>query len=148
MALENLAIKAVGIGVALVLLHLTITYFTSPIKSLPGPFLARLTNLWRFYDYWSCNQINSHQKLHKEHGPAVRIGPNMVSLSDPELIKLVYSTRGDFVKVGTLIQPEIGTIELTRYHRATSTKWPTLARRASASKMSLAREATSSTPET
>ncbi|CAG8980606.1 hypothetical protein HYALB_00013761, partial [Hymenoscyphus albidus] len=36
--------------------------------------------------------------LHGKHGPAVRIGPNVVSLSDPHLIKTVYSTRGNFLK--------------------------------------------------
>ena len=99
MADENLLAKAIGLGAALVLLRFVITFFTSPNKNLPGPFLARFTDLWRFYDYWCCTQTNTHQTLHKKLGPAVRIGPNMVSLSDPELIKQVYSTRGDFLKV-------------------------------------------------
>lgn len=33
--------------------------------------------------------------MHEELGPAVRIGPNMISLSDPSLLKMIYSTRGE-----------------------------------------------------
>jgi hypothetical protein len=100
MALDSLAVKGVLLGLALLfLLRPVIAYFTSPLKSIPGPFLAKFTNLWRMLDYWKCTQIQSHRKLHEKHGPAVRIGPNMVSLSDPSLLKTVYSIRGDFVKV-------------------------------------------------
>lgn len=99
MALDNLALKAIGIVLGLVVVRLTIAYFCSPLKAIPGPFVAKFTDLWRFYDYWCCTHTHSHQALHKKHGPAVRIGPNMVSLSDPDLLKQVYSTRGDFVKV-------------------------------------------------
>ena len=99
MAVENLLAKTIGLGAALFLLRFVSTFFASPHKNLPGPFLARFTDLWRFYDYWCCTQINTHQTLHKKLGPAVRIGPNMVSLSDPELIKKVYSIRGDFLMV-------------------------------------------------
>lgn len=99
MGLETLAVKAVGLVVALVLLRVVLVYFTSPLKAIPGPFLAQFTDFWRCLDYWNCTQIKTHQKLHEEHGGAVRVGPNLVSLGDPSLIKTVFSTRGDFVKV-------------------------------------------------
>ncbi|KAF4982904.1 hypothetical protein FDECE_17421 [Fusarium decemcellulare] len=98
MLLESLAAKAVALCVGLVFLRILISYLTTPLKSFPGPFWARFTDLWRMLDYWNCTQIKSHQELHKKHGTAVRIGPNMISLSDPSLLKAVYSTRGDYVK--------------------------------------------------
>lgn len=102
MAVENLVVKAVGLGVTLLVVRFVYAYLTHPLKHIPGPFWAQFTNWWRMLDYWNCTQIQTHQTLHKELGPAVRIGPNLVSLSDPELIKQVYSTRGDYVKVRNL----------------------------------------------
>lgn len=99
MAIENLALKAVGLGVSLLLLRLIFSFVTHPLRDIPGPFWAKFTNLWRMLDYWQCTQIESHRELHRTLGPAVRIGPNMVSLSDPDLLKQVYSIRGDFLKV-------------------------------------------------
>ncbi|KAK7421448.1 hypothetical protein QQX98_002146 [Neonectria punicea] len=98
MSLENLAIKAVALCIALFLCHLFLAYLKSPLKDFPGPFWAKFTDLWRVLDYWRCTQIRTHQQLHDRLGPAVRIGPNMISLSDPSLLKTVYSTRGDYVK--------------------------------------------------
>ena len=91
--------KALALGIPLVFARLLISYLTSPLKQFPGPFLAKFTDLWRVLDYFRCTQMQSHQELHKKHGAAVRIGPNMISLSDPALLKTVYSTRGEFPKV-------------------------------------------------
>lgn len=91
--------SALGLVCGLVLLRLVISYFSSPLRDIPGPFLAKFTDVWRMFDYWKTTQIQSHQELHRQHGAAVRIGPNMVSLSDPSLLKKVYDTRGNFVKV-------------------------------------------------
>jgi hypothetical protein len=99
MALENLVVEVIAMGFSLTVLFFVFAYITSPLNTFPGPFWAKFTDIWRLLDYWCCTQIRSHQELHKAHGVAVRIGPNMVSLSDPALIKKVYSTRGDFVKV-------------------------------------------------
>ena len=43
-------------------------------------------------------------RLHEQYGSAVRLGPNLVSLSDPDLIKVVYDVRGSFVKVRRLFR--------------------------------------------
>ncbi len=99
--------KAAGLVLLLCLGRLIFTYWSSPLRAFPGPVLAKFTDLWRLLDYWNCTQIDSHRRLHAKHGPAVRIGPNMISLSDPNLLKTVYSTRGDYVKVhGCLFLPD------------------------------------------
>lgn len=91
--------SALALACGLVVLRLVISYFSSPLRSIPGPFLAKFTDAWRMFDYYKTTQIQSHQELHRQHGPAVRIGPNMVSLSDPSLLKKIYDTRGNYVKV-------------------------------------------------
>jgi hypothetical protein len=102
MTVNSLVINTISVGIAYILLRLIFSYTTSPLRSIPGPFLAKFTDLWRLRDYWLCTQIQSHQELHKKLGPAVRIGPNMVSLSEPDLLKTVYSTRADYMKVSVM----------------------------------------------
>ena len=99
MAIITVVGTATALVVGLLALRLVVSYLSYPLKAFPGPFLAKFTNLWRLFDYWGHTQIQSHQKLHEKFGPAVRIGPNMVSLSDPGLLKVVYSIRPDYVKV-------------------------------------------------
>lgn len=95
----TIVIAFAGLGAALGAIHAVYLHFTSPIKDIPGPFFAKFTDLWRLLDYYNGTQIVTHRRLHEKHGPAVRIGPNTVSLSDPSLLKTVYSTRGEFLKV-------------------------------------------------
>ncbi|KAG9259119.1 cytochrome P450 [Emericellopsis atlantica] len=97
-ASDSLALKALAVGLVAVVLRFVIAYVTSPLKAFPGPLVARFTDLWRFWDYMACTHTNNHRQLHEKYGPAVRIGPNLVTLNDPELIREVYSTRGDFHK--------------------------------------------------
>jgi hypothetical protein len=94
------------ISVALIVQSLW-AYFSSPIKNVPGPFLAKFTNLWRLLDTWGGRTELTHQLLHEKYGKAVRIGPDLVSLSDPELIRKVYDTRGTFVKVYLLLKNQV-----------------------------------------
>lgn len=75
------------------------SYLNSPLRHIPGPFLAKFTNLWRLLDTWGGRLELTHQLLHEKYGPAVRIGPNMISLSDPSLIRTIYDSRGTFLKV-------------------------------------------------
>lgn len=73
-------------------------YFHSPLKNFPGPFAAKFTNLWRFFDTYGGRPELTQRLLHEKYGSAVRIGPNTISLSDPKLIRTLYNTRGDFLK--------------------------------------------------
>ena len=82
----------------------TFSYFlwvlvSSPIKNIPGPLLAKCTNLWRFFDTYGGRPELTHRLLHEKYGAAVRIGPNVVSLNDPKLLRIIYNTRGDYLKV-------------------------------------------------
>lgn len=42
----------------------------------------------------------TQKALHRQYGSAVRLGPNLISLSDPALIKKIYTIKGEFTKVG------------------------------------------------
>ncbi|KAH9872210.1 hypothetical protein IAQ61_005045 [Plenodomus lingam] len=75
-----------------------LTYFRSPLKKIPGPLLAKFSNVWRFTNHYRQTHIETQRKLHEQHGDVVRLGPNMVSLADENLIKIIYNARGTFLK--------------------------------------------------
>ena len=58
------------------------------------------TNLWRLALVQSGSYHLKIKKLHEKYGPIVRIGPNLLDLDYPELIKTIYSTDGKWRKVG------------------------------------------------
>lgn len=68
--------------------------FLHPLRHVPGPRLAKVTELWRtnryFKGYWHRDILD----LHRQYGPVVRISPNEVSIVSPELSKTIYSYSG------------------------------------------------------
>ncbi|KAK3688246.1 cytochrome P450 [Podospora appendiculata] len=72
---------------------LVYSWLTSPLRKYPGPFLAGWTNLWRLVlSLRGRNYPMTMRKLHEKYGPVVRIGPNLLDLDYPELIKTIFST--------------------------------------------------------
>ncbi|KAK4202119.1 cytochrome P450 [Triangularia verruculosa] len=75
-----------------ILSFFVIPHLLSPLRSLPGPFLARYTNVYRLY-HTTRGSFHLHiAGLHQKYGPVVRIGPNTVDIDYPELIKVVFGT--------------------------------------------------------
>ena len=69
------------------------------LRFVPGPLLAGLTNIPRLYWTWTNKPFEIHLALHKKYGKLVRLGPNMVSIADPEAIPTIYGFNYDFQKV-------------------------------------------------
>ncbi|UPK97402.1 hypothetical protein LCI18_008337 [Fusarium solani-melongenae] len=72
--------------------------FVSPLRRVPGPFLARYTRLWLFKETYRGTFPKTNVELHKKHGPIVRIAPNECSIDDPAAVKLIYGSGKGFVK--------------------------------------------------
>ncbi|KAJ5116813.1 pisatin demethylase [Penicillium angulare] len=70
----------------------------SDLRQIPGPFLAKFTDLHRLLLVRTESVQEHHLDLHKRHGHFVRLGPNMVSVSDPSAISTLYSTRTRYPK--------------------------------------------------
>ncbi|KAK0743825.1 cytochrome P450-like protein [Schizothecium vesticola] len=68
------------------------------LNKYPGPFWASLTNWWRFIDVYNQRPERTHIALHKKHGGVVRLGPNVLSFSDPDALKTIYGLNKGFVK--------------------------------------------------
>jgi hypothetical protein len=69
-----------------------------PLAKYPGPFLASITRWWMVTEIWSGKHEEHIRELHKKLGPIVRIAPNEVAISDPQAVKVIYSTGGGFTK--------------------------------------------------
>lgn len=70
------------------------------LRNIPGPIWAKCSNLWRFIDTWRGSHEVNLIKLHDKYGSAVRVGPNLVSIADPDAIDKIHGSKTDFVKVG------------------------------------------------
>lgn len=69
------------------------------LSRIPGPWLASCTNLWRFALTWTEKAEATHIKLHAQHGDVVRLGPNLVSVTDVDAIKKIYGAGTSYEKV-------------------------------------------------
>jgi cytochrome P450 len=81
---------------ALAVVQLTVNSFK--LRGIPGPLMARFTDVWRFQAMRSKGWSTRLVALHKKHGKLVRIGPNHISVSDPAAIPIVYGTNPVWVK--------------------------------------------------
>ena len=83
----------------LLLAYLAKNHFNHGLNKYPGPVLAGLSDWWRFFDVYGRRPDITHLKLHRQHGDIVRLGPNVLSFSDPKAIKQIYGLNRGFVKV-------------------------------------------------
>ncbi|KAH6843185.1 cytochrome P450-like protein [Chaetomium sp. MPI-CAGE-AT-0009] len=84
--------------VAVILAWLVRNRYHNGLNKYPGPFLASLTDWWRFFDVYGRRPERSHIALHRKYGPVVRLGPNTLSFSDPDSLKTIYGLNKGFIK--------------------------------------------------
>ncbi|KAF2159886.1 hypothetical protein M409DRAFT_60477 [Zasmidium cellare ATCC 36951] len=68
-------------------------HLNSPLRSVPGPFLARFSRLWYFLSTYGGRFQHIEAALHAKHGKIVRLAPNLYSISDPSAIATIYKRR-------------------------------------------------------
>ncbi|KAK4247369.1 cytochrome P450 [Corynascus novoguineensis] len=81
-----------------VLTNLVWTKYRSGLRQIPGPFLASFSNLWKLRATWKQNMHRENVRVHEDYGPIVRIGPNHVSVADPESMQTIYGVKNVFPK--------------------------------------------------
>jgi cytochrome P450 len=81
-----------------------------PLAKLPGPPLARFSNLWKAREVFGGHFDQTMRTLHKIYGPIVRIAPNEVSISSCAAISQIYDQKGTFKKGDfyEIFEPRIG----------------------------------------
>ncbi|KAK4122703.1 cytochrome P450 [Parathielavia appendiculata] len=99
-ALISALLSLAGIGVVLaVALAVTIwrAFFTR-LASVPGPAIARFTDLWYAYRIYRGSFEKDNVRLHQKYGPVVRYGVNRFSIADPQAASIIYGPASKFTK--------------------------------------------------
>ncbi|PVH73220.1 cytochrome P450 oxidoreductase [Cadophora sp. DSE1049] len=81
-----------------VLIYPVVLALLSPLRSIPGPFWARFTRLWKLSEIYGGRFEKTNIELHRKYGPVVRIAPNEYSIDDPEAVAEIYGLGGQFAK--------------------------------------------------
>ena len=79
MELQNLILSPIFVGQFLSLLatiYVVYQWLFSPLAKFPGPFIAKISKLWRAYMTARGQWHRDLVKLHERYGSVVRIGPN------------------------------------------------------------------------
>ncbi|CAG8876714.1 unnamed protein product [Penicillium nalgiovense] len=84
--------------VTLALFHFTRNYLKPGVASIPGPLLAKITNLWRFIDVANGRAEVTLHNLHQKHGDYVRLGPDVVSVRNLDALKTIYGINKGYEK--------------------------------------------------
>lgn len=87
------------------IIYLAKQYFNHGLNSVPGPFLAKFTNVWRLLEVRKGDFHNKAINLHKRYGDFVRLGPNAVSIADPHAIKGIYGYGSKALPKGAFYNP-------------------------------------------
>jgi hypothetical protein len=101
--LHSVIIYAPDLGPYVILItiffYFIFNYFRRGLHKYPGPFLAKLTDWWRFVVVLQRRPETTHINLHRRYGDIVRLGPNMLSFADPRAVRTIYGLNKGFVKV-------------------------------------------------
>lgn len=100
----SLPLLCLAIFLAFIIVHTTRQYLR--LSHIPGPFLARFSNLPRFYWVYHRDAHNVHIAQHRQNGdhtnsnwaPLVRYGPNAVSVGSAAALETIYRMRGNPLK--------------------------------------------------
>jgi hypothetical protein len=96
---------------------LTYRAFFHPLRHFPGPFSARLTKLTHVARLLprSDNFAQAHQ-LHEKYGDIVRVGPNELTIINPDAVAAIHSSNSKCIKSAwyDAIGGENPSIQLTR----------------------------------
>lgn len=83
---------------AYLVLRLFQNRFKPHLRKIPGPPAAGWSRLWRAWDASTGNCAYTFIDIHRRYGKVVRIGPAVVSLSDPKWIPTLFNSKETFKK--------------------------------------------------
>jgi hypothetical protein len=90
-SLRNAAVHILSAAFLYAALRAIYQLFLSPIKKIPGPWYAAISNVWATMQLLCMQQCKSIHALFDTYGSVVRIGPNKVIFRDSDSMKNVYS---------------------------------------------------------
>lgn len=70
----------------------------SSLRDIPGPLLARFSDVWLFSTARRGKRFEIVHEEHKKYGPIMRIQPNHISINNDEAIQAIYGHGNGFLK--------------------------------------------------
>ncbi|KAK8877454.1 hypothetical protein PGQ11_002400 [Apiospora arundinis] len=107
-------------GVSILTLWFLVATFVSwyRLRHIPGPWYAGMTSAWIGWVAYGGKAHDVYLGLSERYGSLVRIGPNALSTSDPELVKRMSGTKGAYGKSewvdGHRLNPYHGTMFMVK----------------------------------
>lgn len=96
------ALTSVSYGAYMVALFTSILIYRAffhPLRHFAGPRLARLSQFYHFFRIRAKVDNYRHlDRLHDQYGEYVRVGPNLLSISDPDMIEVIFHSQSNFTK--------------------------------------------------
>lgn len=77
---------------------LTYRVFLHPLNKFPGPIQARIGSLWFTTKLGKLDGYYRLEELHKKYGRYVRIGANMLSITDPDIMQPAFGAGSKIIK--------------------------------------------------
>lgn len=68
------------------------------VRQVPGPWAARLSNLWLLMTARLGKRYLLVDEAHKKYGTVMRIQPNHISVNDDAAIPIIYGHGNGFLK--------------------------------------------------
>ncbi|KAF8724685.1 Cytochrome P450 monooxygenase, partial [Rhizoctonia solani] len=90
-----------ALGALAALIYYVAPYLLDPYdyrRRFPGPPLAGLTNWWMSNVVRAGNHSEVVWRLHEKYGTFVRLGPNHISIADPDALEAVYGHGSGVLK--------------------------------------------------
>src|ERR1700761_2378872 len=66
------------------------------LRKVPGAWLYSVTRYRLAWDAWKARSVHAVNKLHREYGPVVRIGPSEVSFNSLSSLRTIYGAGSGF----------------------------------------------------
>lgn len=82
--------------VAFVVYHFSISTLLGPLARIPGPKIFGLTKFKLAYEDYKGTRTRKINELHKQYGPAVRIGPSEVTFNSTSALRAIYGAGSGF----------------------------------------------------
>ena len=73
--------------------------FFHQLRGYPGPAAARISQFYWVARIWKkADHFRQLDNLHQQYGEYVRAGPNLLSISDPDIVDIVHASTTQFDK--------------------------------------------------
>ena len=71
--------------------------FFHPLSNIPGPFVAKVSDIWISWETLRTRRAQTLAALHRKYGSVVRVAPNEISFSDPAVYRDIYG-KNKYIK--------------------------------------------------